>query len=133
MTIYSRGANEAIFTDKAPKPMGQYSQAIRANGFIFLCGQIGIDPTTNVLVSKSVYEQTEQIMRNIGAILDVVELDISKIVKTTIFVIDIHDFEDVNQAYTKYFPGPNPPARSTVQVAALRFGAKVEIEAIAVE
>jgi 2-iminobutanoate/2-iminopropanoate deaminase len=133
MTTYSAKNHEAVETDLAPSPRGSYSQAIRANGFLFIGGQIGVDPKTDRLVSKNVAEQTQQIVKNLKAILAEDKLGFDRVVKTTIYLLDIGDFVDVNEVYSKCFRGDHPPVRATVQVSALRWGAKVEIDAIAVE
>lgn len=120
-----------IHTDKAPKAVGPYSQAIQSHDFLFLSGQIGIDPQTGTLV-EGLEAQTHQIMKNIQAVLDEAEGDLNDIVKTTIFLTDINDYKHVNEIYGSYFPD-HKPARSAVAVAALPAGALIEIECIARE
>lgn len=119
-----------IETPAAPKAIGPYSQAIKANGFLFISGQIPINPETGQMTAVDVVAQTRQSMDNLGAILNAEGLGFSDVVKTTIFLTNISDFAQVNDIYSEYFESA-PPARSTVQVAALPKGAKVEIEAIA--
>ncbi|MCD6291123.1 MAG: RidA family protein [Anaerolineae bacterium] len=120
---------EIIATDRAPAAVGPYSQAVRVGDFIFTAGQIGVDPATGKLRS-SVEDQTRQILANLQAVLTAAGSGLDQIIKTTIFLVDIADFASVNAVYGEVFPN-TPPARSTVQVAALPLGALVEIEAIA--
>ena len=119
-----------ISTEKAPKAIGPYSQAISLGDFIFTSGQIPLDPATQQLVQGDIRAQTERVMENLGAVLAAAGVGFDKVVKATIFVADLNDFAAVNEIYGKRFP-ENPPARSTVQVAALPKGARVEIELIA--
>lgn len=120
----------AILTDRAPAPVGPYSQAISVDGFVFCSGQVGLDPKTGKLVEGGVAEQTRQVLDNLAAVLAGAELGLDAIVKTTIFLVDIGDFAAVNAVYGERMGAP-PPARSTVAVAALPLGARVEIEAVA--
>jgi 2-iminobutanoate/2-iminopropanoate deaminase len=120
----------AILTERAPAPVGPYSQAIRVDGFLFCSGQVGLDPATGKIVAGGVAEQTRQVLDNLAAVLAGAELGLDAIVKTTIFLVDIADFATVNAVYGERMGTP-PPARSTVAVAALPLGARVEIEAIA--
>src|ERR1700719_4721215 len=113
---------EIIVTDHAPKPIGPYSQAVRANGFLFTA-QIALDPKTNTLLEGNVAQQTERVLENLKAIL-------SHVVKTTVFLKDMNDFAAMNEVYAKYFPVA-APARSTVQAAGLPKDALVEIELVA--
>jgi 2-iminobutanoate/2-iminopropanoate deaminase len=113
-----------------PKPVGPYSVVAEANGFVFLSGQVAIDPATNQSAGDDVVTQAEQVMANIGAILDDVGLGFSDIVKTSIFLADIADFTAVNEVYARRF-GDDPPARSTFQAAGLPKGYLVEIEVLA--
>ena len=117
-------------SDHAPAPVGPYSVATEANGFVFVSGQVGIDPATGALVEGGVSAQTRQIMTNIGGILGDLGLGYADIAKTTIFVTDMGDFATVNAVYGE-FVGESKPARSTVGVAALPLGVPVEIEVIA--
>lgn len=119
-----------IETARAPKAIGPYSQAIKANGFLFISGQIPVDPNTEMMTAVDAVAQTKQVMENIGAILDCEGLGFKDVVKATVFLTDLAEFQRVNETYATYFPS-DPPARSTVQVAALPKGAKVEIEVIA--
>ena len=119
----------ALLTAHAPQPIGPYSQAIRVDGFVFCSGQLGVNPQTGTLAG-GVIEQTRQALDNLAAVLDAAGLTLSAIVKTTIFLIDIHDFSAVNAVYAERMGTP-PPARSTIAVAALPLGGRVEIEAIA--
>jgi 2-iminobutanoate/2-iminopropanoate deaminase len=121
-----------IHTDAAPKAIGPYSQAIVAGNLIFTSGQIPLDPATQTLVTGDIRAQTERVMENLGAVLKAAGVDFPQVVKSTIFLADLADFAVVNEVYGKRFP-KNPPARSTVQVAALPKGAKVEIELIALK
>ncbi len=114
----------------APSPAGPYSPATEANGFVFLSGQVGVDPADGSSAGEDVSAQTRQTMRNIGAMLADLDLGYDDIVKTTIFLADIADFSVVNEVYAEYV-GSAKPARSTVQVAALPGGHRVEIEVIA--
>ena len=119
-----------ITTDKAPKPVGPYSQAVASDDLVFVSGQIGIDPGTSRLVEGGPREEAMRCMENIKAILSASGLGMGDVVKTTIFLTDLSMFKEVNQAYGASFAS-EPPARSTIGVAALPLGAKVEIEAIA--
>ncbi len=120
-----------ISTPNAPKALGPYSQGIHTGSLIFASGQLGLDPTTGKFASEDVAEQARQAMRNLEAVLMAGGASLAHIVKTTIFLADMADFKAVNAAYGEFFAG-EPPARSTVQVAALPLGGLVEIEAIAV-
>jgi len=120
-----------VSTPGAPRAIGPYSQGIRANGFLFTAGQVGFDPETGELVDGGIAEQTERVLKNLGAILHAAGVDFSRVVKTTVFLVDMADFAVMNGVYAAAF-GEHRPARSTVAVAALPRGARVEIEAIAV-
>jgi len=120
-----------ISSDKSPKAVGPYSQAIESNGMVFCSGQVGIDPMLGKLV-KGIENQTRQAVKNLESVLMSAGLSLNNIVKTTIFLADINDYRKVNEIYGSFF-NENKPARSTVQVAALPLGALVEIEAIAVK
>jgi 2-iminobutanoate/2-iminopropanoate deaminase len=119
-----------IATAAAPAAIGPYSQAVRVGSFVFTAGQIGLDPATGQLVADDVEAQTRQVMANLAAVLTAAGSDLNRIVKTTIFLTDMADFPTVNAVYGSFFTEA-PPARSTVAVAALPRGARVEIEAIA--
>jgi endoribonuclease L-PSP, putative len=114
----------------APKPIGPYTQAIRAGDFVFISGQIGIDPETGKIAAKDAAGQTAQALKNIRAILTAAGLSAEHVVKTTVFLADMDEFAAMNEAYGEMFRD-DPPARSTVQVAKLPMDAKVEIEVIA--
>lgn len=122
---------EIISTDKAPGAIGPYSQAIKAGGMLFCSGQIPIDPATGEFVPGGVTEQTEQVFRNLIAVLEAGGSSLDGVVKTTVFLADMGDFAAMNDVYAKYFDS-NKPARATVQAARLPRDAKVEIECIAV-
>ncbi|MBA3962023.1 MAG: RidA family protein [Chthoniobacterales bacterium] len=119
-----------VSTKDAPAAVGPYSQAIRAGSFLFCAGQIPLDPQTGQIVSDDISAQTKRVLENVSAVLRAENLSFGHVVKTTIFLTDIGDFQTVNEIYATYFR-ENPPARSTVQVSALPKGAKVEIEVIA--
>lgn len=120
-----------VFTPNAPAPIGPYRQAIGCGNTVFCSGQIAIDPATGALAGEDVETQTRQVLENLGAVLRAAGLGLNDVVKTTIFLVDMGDFARVNAVYGSYF-SQSPPARSTVAVAGLPLGAKVEIEAIAV-
>jgi 2-iminobutanoate/2-iminopropanoate deaminase len=119
-----------ISTNNAPAAIGPYSQAIESKGLLFCSGQLGIDPAIGKLVAADTASQTEQIMKNIKALLNAANLDLSNIVKTTIFLVSMDDFKTVNEIYGSHL-GTHKPARSTVQVVKLPLGAMIEIECIA--
>jgi 2-iminobutanoate/2-iminopropanoate deaminase len=120
-----------ISTEGAPAAIGPYSQAVEVDGVVFLSGQIPLDPKTGQLVTGDIAAQTERVMENLGAVLQAAKLGFENVVRTTIFLADLGDFAKVNEVYGKRFLH-EPPARATVQVAALPKGARVEIDAIAV-
>jgi 2-iminobutanoate/2-iminopropanoate deaminase len=119
-----------ISTNEAPGAIGPYSQAVRSGTFLFCSGQIPLDPTSGEIVPGDIAAQTRRVLDNIAAVLRAEGLTFDNVVKTTIFLTDLGDFQTVNEIYSSYFK-QNPPARSTVQVAALPKGANVEIEVIA--
>ena len=121
-----------IFTDKAPKPIGPYSQAVLKGNILFVSGQIAINPVTNQLDTSVIENETKQVMENLNAILEEAKMNTGDITKTTIYLTDLKNFKTVNEVYGTYFKG-NPPARETVQVAALPKGAKIEISVIAIK
>ena len=123
-------ANQIVSTDKAPKAIGPYSQAVASGDLVFLSGQVPLDPGTQQMVQGDIRAQTERVMENLAAVLQAAGIGFEHVVKATIFLTDLGDFAAVNEIYAKRFPR-NPPARSTVQVAALPKGARVEIELIA--
>jgi 2-iminobutanoate/2-iminopropanoate deaminase len=120
-------AQEFIQTDQAPAPIGPYSQAVKAGGFVFLSGQIPLDPSTNQMVTGDVQAQAEQVMKNLRAVLEAAGLSFAAVVRATIYLKDMGDFQAVNEIYGKHL-GEHRPARAAVQVAALPKGADVEIE-----
>ena len=120
-----------IATEKAPAAVGPYSQAIRVGDFVFTAGQLAIDPATGGLVEGGIEEQTRQVLRNIAAVLETAGSSLDKVVKTTVFLKDMGDFQAMNQVYGEFF-ADEPPARSTVEVADLALGALLEIDAIGV-
>ena len=122
-----------VRTESAPAPFqgAPYSQAIVANGFVFVAGQLGLQPDHTEMVGEGITEQTEQALDNLAAILEEAGSGLDRIVKTTVFLDDLEDFAAMNEVYARRI-GDRPPARSTVEVAALPSGAKVEIEAIAI-
>jgi len=121
----------AVFSKKAPKPIGPYSQAVEAGGYVFCSGQIGLDPKTGELVD-GVVAQTNKALTNLKEVLEKVGLALEDVVKTTVFMEDLAEYSKMNEEYAKHFPSL-PPARSTVQVAGLPRGSRVEIDAIAVK
>ena len=121
-----------IHTDNAPQAIGPYSQAVKANGFLYISGQIPVDPATGSVVEASYSVQTKQSMANLAAILKEADLTFADVVKTTIFLTDMAHFPEVNEAYAAFFEGPCP-ARACVEVSRLPKDVLVEIEAIAVK
>ena len=121
---------QVIQTDKAPAAVGPYSQAIRFGNTIFSAGQVALDPSTGVLVGDDVKAQTEQVFKNLQAVLTAAGSDLSKVLKTTVFLTTMDHFAAMNEVYGGQFPN-NPPARSTVAVAGLPKAALVEIEVVA--
>ncbi|MBC7322809.1 MAG: RidA family protein [Acetomicrobium sp.] len=120
-----------IHSDKAPKAVGPYSLAVKANGFVFVSGQLPLDPESGLIVEGSAEEQTFRVLQNIEAILESAGSDISKVVKTTVFVTDIANFQAINKVYSEFF-GDNRPARSLVEVSKLpKEKALLEMEVIA--
>ena len=122
---------ETISTENAPGAIGPYSQAVKTGDMVFCSGQIPIDPETGEFVSGGVGEQTEQVLRNLSAVLNAAGTSLDDVVKTTVFLADMNDFTAMNEIYTKYFD-ENKPARATVQAARLPRDARVEIDCIAV-
>jgi len=121
---------DRIHTDNAPKAIGPYSQAIKANGLVFASGQVALDPATMQIVEGGIREQTERVMNNLKAVLEAAGTSFERVVKTTVFLADMNDFAQMNEVYGKYF-GEVPPARSTVQVSRLPRDVSVEIDLIA--
>jgi 2-iminobutanoate/2-iminopropanoate deaminase len=121
---------QAVLTDKAPKPIGPYSQAVRFGNLVFTSGQIPIDPATGNLVTGDIVKETEQVFVNLAAVLAAAGTSLERAVKTTVFLTDMGLFSRVNEVYARHFKEPFP-ARSTVQVAALPKGVAIEIEVVA--
>ena len=125
-------SKEVIRTGAAPAPFqgAPYSQAIKAGGFVFVSGQLALEPGHAELMGGTIHEQTEQVFKNLGAILEAAGTGLDRLVKTTVFLQNLDDFQGMNEVYARYV-GERPPARSTVEVARLPSGALVEIEAVA--
>jgi 2-iminobutanoate/2-iminopropanoate deaminase len=123
---------EIISTKDAPEAIGPYSQAIKANGFVFTSGQVAIDPSTQQVITGDVAAQTERVLRNLSEILEAAGSGLGKVVRCTVFLKNMNDFTAMNEVYGKYFSSA-PPARSTVEVARLPKDVLVEIDAIALE
>ena len=121
---------EIVSTDAAPRAIGPYSQAIRAGEFLFLSGQVALDPRTGQLVGSDIKQQTRQVLENVRAILEAAGSSLRQVVKCTVFLADMNDFGPMNEEYGSFFQD-QPPARTTVQVAKLPRGALVEIDVIA--
>ncbi|HEY4815989.1 MAG TPA: RidA family protein [Candidatus Acidoferrum sp.] len=119
-----------VITDRGPKPIGPYSQAIKANGFIYLSGQVALDPQSGEMVGSDIRQQTERVFENIKGILEAAGANLHHVVKATVFLKDMNDFPAMNEVYARYFTTA-APARSTVQVSRLPKDALVEIEVIA--
>ncbi len=123
-------SREVISTPNAPKAIGPYSQAIKANGFLFISGQVCFDPATGNLISGGIQEQTEQVIKNLSAILQAAGSGLERVVRTTVYLKNMSEFAQMNEVYGKFFPSA-PPARSTVEVARLPKDVAVEIDVIA--
>jgi 2-iminobutanoate/2-iminopropanoate deaminase len=121
---------QTISTDKAPKAIGPYSQAVVYGGLAYLSGQIAIDPATNKVIEGGISAQTERVLDNVRAILEACGASLDSVLKTTVFLRDMGDFTPMNQTYERYFPD-DPPARSTVQAAKLPRDVSIEIDVIA--
>jgi 2-iminobutanoate/2-iminopropanoate deaminase len=128
--MFTTEGRKIIFTDKAPKAIGPYSQAIRTDSLVFTAGQAGLDPATGELVGGGIEAQTRQTLTNLKNVLEAADSGLNFAVKTTVFLKDMNDFSKMNAIYSEFFP-ENPPARSTIAAAALPKGALVEIEVIA--
>ena len=122
---------QSVHSENAPAPVGPYSQAVAHAGLVFASGQIPLDPRTGKLVPGEIEAQTEQVIANLAAVLEAAGSGLARVVKTTVYVTDLALFARINAVYARHFSGPVPPARATVQVAALPLGAAVEIDAIA--
>ena len=123
---------KVIFTEKAPAPIGPYSQAILKGDTLYTSGQIAIDPNTGSLITETIEAETTQVMENMKAVLEAAELTFEHVVKATIFIMDMNDFAKINAVYASYFDEQTAPARETVQVACLPKNVKVEISMIAI-
>jgi 2-iminobutanoate/2-iminopropanoate deaminase len=121
---------DVVLTDRGPKPIGPYSQAIKSNGFVFVSGQIALDPKTGEFVGADVRQQTERVLENLKAIVEASGVHLNHVVKTTVYLKDMNDFAAMNEVYARYFT-LSPPARSTVQAARLPKDALVEIDVVA--
>ncbi len=128
--MYTSEGKKIVITDKAPKAIGPYSQAVRIENLIFTAGQIGLDPATMEIVQGGVEAETRQVLTNLKHVLESADSGLNFVVKTVVFLQDMNDFAKMNAVYAEFFP-ENPPARSTVQVAGLPKAAQVEIECIA--
>jgi len=123
---------EIVRTEAAPAPFqgAPYSQAIVSGGFVFVSGQLSLRPDHAEIVGETIQEQTEQVFANLGAILEAAGSGLDKLVKTTVYLVDLNEFQGMNEVYARHV-GDRPPARATIEISALPAGAKVEIEAIA--
>ncbi|MEE4270672.1 MAG: RidA family protein [Thermoanaerobaculales bacterium] len=121
---------DIIATDKAPGAVGPYSQAVRTDGLVFTAGQIPLDPATGSLVDGDIEDQTRRVLDNLAAVLEAAGSGLAEVLKMTVFMTDLGDFQRMNAVYAEYFPS-SPPARSAFQVAALPLGAAIEMEAVA--
>ncbi|MEM2007968.1 MAG: RidA family protein [Ignisphaera sp.] len=123
-------SKEVIYTDKAPKPVGPYSQAVKIGPWLFISGQIPIDPSTGHVIEGDIKSQTRRVLENIKSILEACNYSLKDVVKVTVYLTDLSDLQDFNTIYSLYFD-KEPPARTTVQVSALPRSVKVEIDVIA--
>ena len=128
--MYTTEGKKIVHTDKAPQAIGPYSQAVRTENMVYTAGQIGLDPATMEIVSGGVEAETRQVLNNLTHVLEAANSGLNYVVKTTVFLRDMADFPKMNAIYAEFFP-ENPPARSTVAVAALPKNVAVEIEAVA--
>ncbi len=122
---------DVVHTDRGPKPIGPYSQAIKANGFVYLAGQVALDPKTGELTGSDIRQQTERVMENMKGVLEAAGSNLAHVVKTTVYLKELNDFAAMNEVYARYFT-LGPPARSTVEVSRLPKDALLEIDVIAV-
>ena len=132
MASHDQAARTAIAAVDAPKAIGPYSPAIRAGNLVFVSGQVPLDPASGRIVDGDIAAQTDQVMRNIGALLKAAGCGFEHVVRTTVYLADLNDFAAMNEVYGKFFPS-NPPARTTIQAAKLPKDCQVEIDAIALE
>lgn len=123
---------KAVATDQAPKAIGPYSQAIVADGVVYTAGQVALDPQSGTLVGATITEQTEQVLKNLTAVLAAAGSSLGQVVKTTVYLADMADFSAMNEVYARHF-GAHRPARSTVQAGGLPKGARLEVDAIAMQ
>lgn len=121
----------AVRTDGAPQPVGPYSQAVVAGGLVFAAGQLGLDPASGKLVPGGVEAQAERVLANLRAVLEAAGASLARVVRTTVYLVDLADFPRVNEVYARHFGSDPKPARVTIQAAALPLGARVEIDAVA--
>ncbi len=121
---------EIVTTDRGPKAIGPYSQAVKANGFVFVSGQVALDPKTQQIIEGAIVPQTERVMENLKGIVEASGSSLDNVVKTTVFLADMNDFAAMNEVYARYFAS-QPPARATVQVSRLPKDVRVEIEVVA--
>jgi len=128
--MFTTEGKKIIFTNKEPKAIGPYSQAIRTESLVFTAGQAGLDPVTGDLVEGGIEAQTRQVLMNLKNVLEAADSGLNYAVKTTVFLRDMNDFSNMNAVYSEFFP-ENPPARSTIAAAGLPKGALVEIEVVA--
>jgi len=128
--MYTSEGKKIVVTEKAPKAIGPYSQAICIEDLVFTAGQVGLDPATMELVEGGIEAQTRQVLTNLSYVLEAADSGLNFVIKTTVFLKEMADFTAMNAIYAEFFPG-KPPARSTVQVAGLPKGALVEIECVA--
>jgi 2-iminobutanoate/2-iminopropanoate deaminase len=123
-------AKTIVRTEKAPAAAGPYSQAVRVGQMVYTAGQIPMDPTTGKVITGDISKQAEQALRNVQAVLEAAGASLDHVVKTTVFLQDMNDFGEMNEVYGRFF-NQNPPARTTVEVAALPLGVRIEVEAVA--
>jgi 2-iminobutanoate/2-iminopropanoate deaminase len=128
--MYTSEGKKIVATEKAPRAIGPYSQAVCIDGYVFTAGQVGLDPGSMDLVAGGIGAQTRQVLTNLSHVLEASDSGLNFVIKTTVFLQDMNDFAAMNAVYSEFFPD-NPPARSTVQVAGLPKGALVEIECVA--
>jgi 2-iminobutanoate/2-iminopropanoate deaminase len=121
---------EAVRTDRAPKAIGPYEQALKVDGWVFTSGQIPLDPKSGTMVEGGIAAQTRQVLENLRAVLEAAGTSMSRVVKTTVYMTNLADFQNMNEVYAEYFP-QDKPARSTIGVAALPRGAMIEIDVVA--
>ena len=126
-------SKKIIFTDKAPAPIGPYSQAVLSGNMLFTSGQVAMNPSTGELLIGTIEEETELVMQNLNAVLEAADMTFENVVKATIFIMNMGDFARINAIYGKYFDNETAPARETVQVATLPKNANIEISMIAVK